>query len=251
MSHWIDENAVAGYLRDFMKVAGVDIRQYTLHTIRVASSTFAVQLGHSKTEINIHANWSLNSNTFENCYCKPMAQESQGVKIFFYKCFPLLLRGVPHPSRNKSTSVREVHSFNQFRWDFQQRSESFLRRSNFLPVVKSCCKVDSVRNDTFGGRGRPNAYSHYTSEGSRDCPHPTTPSSVSARLRVDDGVHYNKKIPFFSLTCIGVRWSCCTNAECYWNSPLPTTAAPPSCTGRHCKSIIWGNTTNCNYWDTA
>lgn len=64
-----------------MLAADVDTKTYTPHSIRSASSTFAKQLGLSTTAIKVHANWSLNSSTFENYYFKPIAQESQGAKI--------------------------------------------------------------------------------------------------------------------------------------------------------------------------
>jgi len=64
-----------------MKAAGLNTIEYTPHSIRAASSTFAAQLGLSDAEIKVHANWSKYSTTFEDYYFKPIAQESNGAKI--------------------------------------------------------------------------------------------------------------------------------------------------------------------------
>jgi integrase len=77
----IETSTIAGYLRDTMKAAGLNTIEYTPHSIRAASSTFAAQLGLSDAEIKVHANWSKYSTTFEDYYFKPIAQESNGAKI--------------------------------------------------------------------------------------------------------------------------------------------------------------------------
>ncbi|KAH8549998.1 hypothetical protein BGW37DRAFT_428436 [Umbelopsis sp. PMI_123] len=65
-----------------MQEAGINTQEYTPHSIRAASSTFAAHLRLSDTEIKVHANWSKYSTTFNNYYFKPVAQESNGAKIF-------------------------------------------------------------------------------------------------------------------------------------------------------------------------
>src|ERR1700731_4069366 len=52
---------------------------------------------------------------------------------------------------------------------------------------------------------RPNAYSHYTRRGSRDCPHPPAHSLLRARLRVDDNVYCSNVYQIYSFPSNKVR----------------------------------------------
>jgi hypothetical protein len=61
--------------------AGVDTAIYKAHSIRSASSTKAVEAGHSIQEVKDHANWSRNSNTMEKYYYKPTAQKAKSTEI--------------------------------------------------------------------------------------------------------------------------------------------------------------------------
>src|SRR3972149_341629 len=72
---------VANWVKAAMEKAGIDIKDYQAHAIRAASSTKAVELGHSIQDVKKHANWSLNSNTFENFYYKPSSQTSTSTAI--------------------------------------------------------------------------------------------------------------------------------------------------------------------------
>jgi hypothetical protein len=80
---------VAGIVRQMMQAAGIDTDIFSPHSIRAASSTKAVQKGDSIKAVKIHANWSLNADTFERFYLKPTHQESQKcqdhrVNFFFF-----------------------------------------------------------------------------------------------------------------------------------------------------------------------
>lgn len=65
---------VANWAKAAMDEAGIDTKAYQAHSIRAASSTKAAELGHSIEQVKKHANWSLNSNTFEKFYYKPSLQ---------------------------------------------------------------------------------------------------------------------------------------------------------------------------------
>ncbi|ORE12150.1 hypothetical protein BCV72DRAFT_189559, partial [Rhizopus microsporus var. microsporus] len=60
---------------------GIDPDKFTAHSIRAAASTYAVQQGASIQEVKIHANWSLNADTFEKYYLRPASRRRQGQRI--------------------------------------------------------------------------------------------------------------------------------------------------------------------------
>ncbi|KAG2190635.1 hypothetical protein INT47_008410, partial [Mucor saturninus] len=62
---------IASWLKKIMDSAGIDTEKYTVHSIRAAASTKAVDLGMSFETVKDHANWSQNSSTFENYYYRP------------------------------------------------------------------------------------------------------------------------------------------------------------------------------------
>ncbi|KAG1390352.1 hypothetical protein G6F60_013009 [Rhizopus arrhizus] len=64
-----------------MQAAGIDTTNFQAHSIRLAASTKAVELGHSIQDVKKHANWSLQSNTFEDFYYKPSSQASSSTAI--------------------------------------------------------------------------------------------------------------------------------------------------------------------------
>ncbi|KAG1059457.1 hypothetical protein G6F42_028309 [Rhizopus arrhizus] len=64
-----------------MQAAGIDTTNFQAHSIRLATSTKAVELGHSIQDVKKHANWSLQSNTFEDFYYKPSSQASSSTAI--------------------------------------------------------------------------------------------------------------------------------------------------------------------------
>ncbi|KAG0980756.1 hypothetical protein G6F29_007590 [Rhizopus arrhizus] len=67
----VSPNTVTGWIKNNMSQAGIDTTKYQPHSIRSAASTKAVQLGFKIDDVKKHANWSLNSNTFEKYYYKP------------------------------------------------------------------------------------------------------------------------------------------------------------------------------------
>jgi len=72
----VKTTTVANWIKTAMDKAGIDTNHYQAHSIRAASSTKAVELGHSVLRVKDHAGWSLNSNTCEkHCY-KPFSQAS-------------------------------------------------------------------------------------------------------------------------------------------------------------------------------
>jgi integrase len=72
---------VANFIKQVMAEAGIDTTKYTPHSFRSAVSTKAVSRGISIQDVKIHANWSLNSTTFETYYLKPLNRESTGARI--------------------------------------------------------------------------------------------------------------------------------------------------------------------------
>jgi hypothetical protein len=66
----IASKTVANRVKELLTEAGVDTSIFGAHSIRSAASTAAFQKGLSINEIKIHANWSLNSDTFERHYLK-------------------------------------------------------------------------------------------------------------------------------------------------------------------------------------
>ncbi|KAG1546588.1 hypothetical protein G6F49_010451 [Rhizopus delemar] len=74
-------NTVTSWIKNDMAQAGIDTNKYQPHSIRSASSTKAVQLGFEINEVKAHANWSLNSNTFEKYYYKPPYKDKVSTAI--------------------------------------------------------------------------------------------------------------------------------------------------------------------------
>jgi hypothetical protein len=74
-------STVANWVKETMKNAGVDTKLYGPHSIRSASSTKAVERGHTIEEVKEHANWSRNTQTFERFYYKPTTSLSLGSRI--------------------------------------------------------------------------------------------------------------------------------------------------------------------------
>ncbi|KAG1140888.1 hypothetical protein G6F37_012907 [Rhizopus arrhizus] len=72
---------VANWIKAVMQAAGIDTTNFQAHSIRSAASTKAVELGHSIQDVKKHANWSLQSNTFEDFYYKPSSQASSSTAI--------------------------------------------------------------------------------------------------------------------------------------------------------------------------
>ncbi|CEI94586.1 hypothetical protein G6F70_003920 [Rhizopus microsporus] len=61
----IKDKTVAQWNTNSLTAVGIDPDKFTAHSIRAATSTYAVQQGASIQEVKIHANWSLNAETFE------------------------------------------------------------------------------------------------------------------------------------------------------------------------------------------
>lgn len=77
----ISPSTLANWVKKRMQEAGVDIQKYKAHSLRSASSTYAVQQGHSISKVKQHAHWSEKSNTFEKYYYKPFNSYSEGSDI--------------------------------------------------------------------------------------------------------------------------------------------------------------------------
>jgi integrase len=77
----IRPSTMSSWVKLIMERSGVDTTIYKAHSIRSASSTKAVEKGHSIQAVKEHANWSLNSNTFEKFYYKPTTQDSSNTAI--------------------------------------------------------------------------------------------------------------------------------------------------------------------------
>ncbi|KAG1224241.1 hypothetical protein G6F35_004141 [Rhizopus arrhizus] len=76
----IRPSTLANWVKQLMRQAGVD-PNYKAHSIRSASSTKAVARGNTIQSVKKHANWSLNTNTFESFYYKPTAANSTSTLI--------------------------------------------------------------------------------------------------------------------------------------------------------------------------
>jgi hypothetical protein len=77
----IRPSILSGWLKSSMKKAGIDTNIYKPHSFRSASSTKAVEQGASIDNVKQHANWNLNSGTFEKYYYKPIAQQASSTDI--------------------------------------------------------------------------------------------------------------------------------------------------------------------------
>ncbi|EIE92400.1 hypothetical protein RO3G_16922 [Rhizopus delemar RA 99-880] len=64
-----------------MERAEIATKVYKPHSLRSASSTKAVEMGQSISDIKDHANWSHQTKTFEKYYYKPTAQENKSTNI--------------------------------------------------------------------------------------------------------------------------------------------------------------------------
>lgn len=98
----IQPSIVANIVKQAMQEAGIDTQVYGPHSLRSASSTEAVQLGHNIDDIEKHTNWSLSADTFEQIYLKPPHKEDKPTykgSIFF------LRRTVPKTILHLSTCI--------------------------------------------------------------------------------------------------------------------------------------------------
>ncbi|SAM03470.1 hypothetical protein [Absidia glauca] len=66
----IAPKAVANRVKELLMEAKVNTETFGAHSIRSAASTATFQKGLPVTEIKIHANWGLNSDTIERLYLK-------------------------------------------------------------------------------------------------------------------------------------------------------------------------------------
>jgi hypothetical protein len=76
----IQPSTLSKWVKDIMKLSD-NTTKYKAHSVRPASSTKAVERGHSIQAVKEHANWSLNTNTFEKFYYKPTTQTSSSSAI--------------------------------------------------------------------------------------------------------------------------------------------------------------------------
>ncbi|KAG1043393.1 hypothetical protein G6F43_011661 [Rhizopus delemar] len=99
-------STVGKWVQTAMEKTGVD-RRYKAHSLQSATSTKAVILGVPIDQVKDHANWSLNSNTFEKFYYRPPRRRLR--------------------STTSSTNVGEEESENVIRtrpWKIKRGSES-------------------------------------------------------------------------------------------------------------------------------
>lgn len=61
----------------------MDTKKYGPHSIRSASSTKVIESGHIIEEVEEHANWSRNTQTFQKFYYKPTTKTSLGSQITY------------------------------------------------------------------------------------------------------------------------------------------------------------------------
>ncbi|KAG1488932.1 hypothetical protein G6F46_001125 [Rhizopus delemar] len=78
---YIRPSTMSSWVKSIMERPGIGTTIYKAHSIRSASSTKAVEKGHSIQAVKEHAGWSLNSNTFERFYYKPTNQDSSSTAI--------------------------------------------------------------------------------------------------------------------------------------------------------------------------
>ncbi|KAG1379850.1 hypothetical protein G6F61_004572 [Rhizopus arrhizus] len=71
---------MANWIQQMMREAGVNAK-YKAHSIRAAASEKAIQKGNTIQSVKKHANWSLNTNIFENFYYKPVGTTSTSTNI--------------------------------------------------------------------------------------------------------------------------------------------------------------------------
>lgn len=60
----VRSTTTANWIKTAMDKAGIGTNHYQAHSIRAASSTKAVELGHSVGNVKDHTDWSLNSKSF-------------------------------------------------------------------------------------------------------------------------------------------------------------------------------------------
>ncbi|CEP07322.1 hypothetical protein, partial, partial [Parasitella parasitica] len=106
----IQPKTAAVWVQTHMLKAGIS-KEYTAHSIRAASSTKAVQQGVSRDKVKQHANWSLNSNTFEKYYYKPVGQEHDST-IIQNSIFSTAENRTTSESEAKATRIVEGTTYN-------------------------------------------------------------------------------------------------------------------------------------------
>ncbi|KAG1526955.1 hypothetical protein G6F52_001971 [Rhizopus delemar] len=77
---------IANWIKDSLKEAGINTDVFKAHSLRSAANTKAISNGASIHSVRMHANWSLNSDTFEKYYYRPRDQYVHGrtltMKVF-------------------------------------------------------------------------------------------------------------------------------------------------------------------------
>ena len=75
ISYIIPHNPVSTWLKQFLRLSGIDTRIFTGHSTRTASASKAKQVGLSLLEILKRGQWT-NKTTFETFYKKPVVDNS-------------------------------------------------------------------------------------------------------------------------------------------------------------------------------
>jgi site-specific recombinase XerD len=88
----VSQVTVANWVKKLLAGAGIDTSIYKAHSLRSASSTYAVQQGISIQEVKKDAHWSLSSDTFEQYYYRPANQHIHEDGLSQVAFFQLLRR---------------------------------------------------------------------------------------------------------------------------------------------------------------
>ncbi|KAG1439349.1 hypothetical protein G6F57_019453 [Rhizopus arrhizus] len=107
----IPDKTVAQWTTNSLTAAGIDPDKFTAHLIRAAASIYAVQQGASIREVKIHANWSLNADTFEKYYLRPANRRQQGQMIskrVLEESHTAIVEGTTHNSLVGETETEDM-----------------------------------------------------------------------------------------------------------------------------------------------
>ncbi|KAG1174831.1 hypothetical protein G6F70_005029 [Rhizopus microsporus] len=107
----VKDKTVAQWTTNSLTAAGIDPDKFTAHLIRAAASIYAVQQGASIREVKIHANWSLNADTFEKYYLRPANRRQQGQMIskrVLEESHTAIVEGTTHNSLVGETETEDM-----------------------------------------------------------------------------------------------------------------------------------------------
>ena len=94
---------ISNIAKAVMREAGIDLSQYTPHSIRGAAASAALLLGTSKDKVQELARWSKKATTMERVYSKPVKWEREQQNTAESDDIPFAIairRGLALPRRN-------------------------------------------------------------------------------------------------------------------------------------------------------